>query len=296
MSFEVLDVSNNQGIVDWYTCARSGQVAAAIDKASEGVTFDDGTFVANITSARRTGLRVGAYHFARPVNNTPDKEAAHFLRQLDGVGGPAGIVCVLDIENTDAHGSEAAWALRWLQIVEQATGRPPMLYTYGGWWQQHGSPDVTFARYPLWLAAYQSSMPAAPRPWPRVHMWQHTSGGACPGASGRVDLSTFFGSTDDWDRLAGIAPTVPKPAQPLQEDDMHLGDPFDIPTDASGVGKADTLLPNGSVLDFVAVAETSPVLAPHAAFIENPFDGLITVTVAGGRPNSVVHVRPLMRG
>ena len=70
------------------------------------------------------------------------------------------------------------------------------------------------ADYPLFLAAYQASAPAAPQPWPVLSFWQFTSGGRVPGITGNCDEDWAFitrerlpllgkpAATVDWEALA----------------------------------------------------------------------------------------------
>src|SRR5690606_2275403 len=57
-----VDVSAWQGTVDWPTIARQ-DVDFAYVKATEGSSFVDRQFEANLRGARQAGLLVGAYHF-----------------------------------------------------------------------------------------------------------------------------------------------------------------------------------------------------------------------------------------
>jgi GH25 family lysozyme M1 (1,4-beta-N-acetylmuramidase) len=60
-----IDVSHWQGEIDWRKVAGAGKRFVFL-KATDGHDFLDPTFFRNRTGARSNGLRVGAYHFARP--------------------------------------------------------------------------------------------------------------------------------------------------------------------------------------------------------------------------------------
>ena len=57
-----VDVSSYQGVIDWEILAAQ-DIFFVFIKATEGSTFVDDNFAYNCSEARKTGLRVGAYHF-----------------------------------------------------------------------------------------------------------------------------------------------------------------------------------------------------------------------------------------
>lgn len=181
-----IDVSSNDGTVDWYALHQAGSVDFAWVKATEGFTYDDPTFRPNINGANRVGIAVGAYHFARPHSNTAQAEADHFLSII---GDTPLLAACLDFEDDKFTGGGADWALNWLQRVESRRGITPHLYTYTSYWRAHGSPDPAFLCYPLWIAAYQGYAPTLPAPWATWDIWQFTSSGRVAGINTNVDLN-----------------------------------------------------------------------------------------------------------
>lgn len=81
-----IDVHGRKGAVDWVRVQRFG-VSFAWLKASEGKTFVDARFAENRRAAKAAGIRVGAYHYARPDSNTAREEADNFLRLAQPVRG-----------------------------------------------------------------------------------------------------------------------------------------------------------------------------------------------------------------
>src|SRR5207302_823289 len=73
-----IDVSHYQGTINWPAVFASGE-RFAFEKATEGVTYTDPKFVTNMLAGKAAGVLMGAYHFARPLNNSAADEAAHFL-------------------------------------------------------------------------------------------------------------------------------------------------------------------------------------------------------------------------
>jgi len=212
-----IDVASHQGRPDWQAVAASG-VTFGISKATGGTWYTNPTFPDNWLGMKAAGLVRGAYHYAfessgQPLpGDGPEAEADYFLTALARAGGILpGDLLVLDIE--DGNGPLGDWCLRWLRHVEMNTGVKPLVYT-GAWFSvPHGLGAVpALAEFPLWLAAYQDAMPAAPPPWSVVSMWQHSSTGRVPGIAGDVDLNQFRGSRADLLALGKPGAVAPAPA------------------------------------------------------------------------------------
>lgn len=183
-----VDVHGSKGPIGWQAVAGSGRRFAFV-KASEGRTFVDARIRENVLGARAAGLHVGPYHFARPdLGNTPEKEAAHFLRVIEGL--PYDLLPVLDIER--GSGDMSGWALDFLGRVSSRHAKPALLYTYSAFAPHLRRPAL--AAYPLWLARYRSTPPVAPPPWSDWTVWQHSSSGSVPGVPGRCDLNRMHSS------------------------------------------------------------------------------------------------------
>jgi hypothetical protein len=67
---EGIDVSNNNGRIDWDAVAGAG-ITFAIAKITEGTWFRDGYFAENWAEMKRLGIYRGAYHFAPTTSSTP---------------------------------------------------------------------------------------------------------------------------------------------------------------------------------------------------------------------------------
>ena len=180
-----VDVSNNNGPVDWPAVARAG-IAFAFLKRSEGVGYADQTFGQHWARAKLAGIPVlGAYHYARPdLGNAPEAEATYFVSQLPPL--EPGDCAILDLE-TAANLDLNAWALAWCQHVKAALGFPPLLYSYANFVTQHLT-DPALGAYSLWLADY-GTLPPSIGPWQSVAIWQYTDSGSVPGIAGKVDRS-----------------------------------------------------------------------------------------------------------
>lgn len=190
-----IDVSHWQGTIDWSAVAADG-VEFAFVKATEGGDYTNPRFAENWAGARRAGVVRGAYHFFRPRTDAA-AQAAHFLRTVRLA--PGDLPPVLDVEVTDGRSAEsiAAGVLTWLQEVERATGRRPVVYTRASFWTAQMGGGL--GPYPLWVAHYGVSAPSIPAGWSGWTFWQHSDAGRVDGISGAVDLNWFNGGRVELD-------------------------------------------------------------------------------------------------
>ena len=189
-SLRGVDVSRYQGRIDWYAVKDDG-VAFAFIKATEGGDLTDPTFARNWRNAKRAGVVRGAYHFYRPGTD-PARQARHFLRTVRL--GPNDLPPVLDVE---VHGGVGSARLRrgvrtWLRIVEEETGKRPIVYTNPGFARRLKGGG--FRRHALWIAHYRRTSPRVPSEWGRWTFWQYTTRGRVDGIGRRVDVNRFRGT------------------------------------------------------------------------------------------------------
>ncbi len=188
-----IDVSYYQQKVDWAAVKSSGRAFAFI-RVSDGTKFEDPRFDANWSGAREAGVVRGAYQYFRPSEDPVAQ--ANLLVQKMGALEADDLPPVLDVEV-----SEGVSALRlqgkvrtWLQTVEAATGRKPMVYTMAG---MSGSIGSSFTDYPLWVANWGVSCPRMPSKWGGWKFWQRSDRGSVPGIHEKVDLDEFNGTMAD---------------------------------------------------------------------------------------------------
>lgn len=210
-----IDVSSNNGAINWPAVAGSG-VAYAFIKATGGTWYRNPNFARDWLASKAAGLVRGCYHYAFETSGQsfpgdgPEAEANYFVAEINRAGGlQPGDLLALDIE--DGNGLLGDWCLRWLRRVEAATGVKPFVYT-GAWFSgPHGFGTwPALASYPLWLAAYQATMPSSPAPWsgpPTI--WQNSAIGDVAGIAGDVDTDLFSGTVDDLRKFGKGGVVVP---------------------------------------------------------------------------------------
>ncbi|ASS66361.1 MULTISPECIES: GH25 family lysozyme [unclassified Paenibacillus] len=214
-----IDVSRYQGTIDWNRVASDG-ISFAFLKASQGVSYRDPQFLANVQGARAAGLAIGAYHFLDAESPAEAiKEAQNLYSAITAVGGPDKFILppVLDHESNPGKLSKAELtgvAKAFLLEIERLTGRKPILYTGNSF---AGNFSAELAAYPLWVARYSTAAPADVSGWSRWTFWQYSDGkdgGTRPsggrkvaGIAGPVDLNEYAGTPAEL--LAQFHPAPP---------------------------------------------------------------------------------------
>jgi lysozyme len=194
MNNKVIDLSHHNLIAKDLIPARDAGVRGVIHKLTEGTVMTDTTAKARYFLAQQAGLLWGLYHFMRPGD--PKKQADFFIKQATQhqvIDNNTLMVCDFEVGNISL-----VEALAFMQAVERATGRIPMLYSghtlkeLGGC---HACPPL--ARYRLWLSQYGPEA-ELPKGYDHYWLWQNSETGKIPGIGGKgVDLNHFDGSDDE---------------------------------------------------------------------------------------------------
>lgn len=180
-----------------------------IIKASEGNGYKDDKFSRNQSEARRIGLPLGYYHFARPEKgNTSEAEADWFLKT---VGTPQeGEVFALDYE-ASWDGNVVDWCKGFLDRVQEKIGVRCLIYLNQSLVKNYNWQSVIDGSYGLWIAAYTydpNKNDFEKGKWPFAAMQQWTSQQQVPGISGNVDGDAFFGTVETFKKY-GYHPSTP---------------------------------------------------------------------------------------
>ena len=201
-----IDVSKYQGDIDWESVRRGGITFAYI-KATEGADRVDAKFFQNWEGSRNAGVKRGAYHFVYWCR-APEEEMANFIRTVPK--DPDALPPVLDVEATPTSGSchktlyreqTVAQMRRMLQMMEQAFGKKPVVYTTVDFYQAILDPNE-LSDYPIWVRStkYSPHVRYGQRKW---HFWQFQSDAHIPGIRGNVDRNAFHGDQRQWLAFAG---------------------------------------------------------------------------------------------
>ncbi len=197
VSYQGIDVSHDQGDVDW-AAVKAGGITFVFAKATQGHTEVDPKFTENWTGLKNAELVRGAYHFFDPDVDA-EAQAEHFIATVQLEQGD--LPPVLDIEVTQGVSREGIDddIKVWLEKVAEAYGITPILYSDRSFIEETLASG--FSKYPLWIAEYSQSAPAAPGDWDAWTFWQHSESGQVAGVDGAVDQDIFRGSPATWKQL-----------------------------------------------------------------------------------------------
>ena len=173
-----IDASHWQGTIDWTQVAGGGKKFVFL-KATEGTTYADPTFAGNRSGARAAGVKVGAYHFARPDATPGDAvaEARWFLSNVSFASNDLRPVLDIEVNGGLSVSALQQWVRDWLDEVYRQTGRRATIYTSPSFWSTSmgNSQSIALAGYTtLWIAHWGVSSPTVPA----------TTGPAMAGRSG----------------------------------------------------------------------------------------------------------------
>ena len=272
-----LDISRWQNIgqpMDFNRMAAAG-IAYAFIKASDGEPNEDALAVPTASAwapgAKAAGILVGYYHRAR-ISPTTDPnaiiaeataQAQQTAARLASLGGydDRTLPYVLDVEGVDSSITDdlvTLWTFTWLDAMQAATGRAPIMYSYRSFFQDRYLQDAPtvekFRNYHLWLA--QPGNPADPS----VQVGKAVTGSGCYNTAWKQsDCSyvwTFWQYTNSGDREVYGIPWMPSSgACPT---DVTLC----FPGTGTGRKHLDLNVFNGSAADLTALAAGTWVRTP----------------------------------
>jgi len=183
-----IDISHHQdAALDLARCKREG-ISFVFLKATEGNSFIDREFKANLAEARKAGLLVAAYHYVRG-HVSASAQVAHISRVV-----PKSVPVIPDTED---GGGYLPLTRDLITKLRAAGYRVPLLYLPRWYWQRIGSPDMK-GLPPLWASRYPDMVQGSlADEWDDVPASYWTGYGGLP-----VAVLQFTSSA----RIAGHAP------------------------------------------------------------------------------------------
>ena len=250
-----IDVSYWNSKIDWAKVRATGQ-RFMFTKATEGDFYADPTFDDNWIGAKSVGILRGAYHFFRPKVD-PAKQAKKFIDYVRTMKDDGELPHVLDLEAHDGQPKNKiiSRAKVWLDAVEQAFGRKPIIYSGQYFLQDYfsevnGNPPSWAKDYPLWLAQYPNTYvdgqkPFLPRGWSNWTIWQYSEKGRVNGINASVDMNVFDGTLEELYKFAKAELTEPvEPAPVEKKHTVVAGDTVESIANRYGVSVSDLLAVN----------------------------------------------------
>jgi lysozyme len=187
-----IDLSHHNSIPTSLKPAREAGIIGVVHKCTEGTSYTDDKADARFYLAKDAGMLWGLYHFIRPGN--VEQQVNHFLAAASEISDENTLLA-LDWEDS---GVSADDAVEFLQLVEQRTGRAPVLYS-GHVLKEalDGSADPRLSQYRLWLCQYADE-PDLPPGWEDgCWAWQYSDKGTVPGVNPPTDVNAYDGTEEE---------------------------------------------------------------------------------------------------
>lgn len=183
------------------TEGRTFPVSFMYIKSTEGITIHNRYFANDYANAKKKGIHVGAYHFFS-TRTSAQEQANWFLRNT--IIHHDDFPPVLDVEPSDEQinqmggGEELMRRVRqWLKIVEQRTGKRPILYVNQMFINTYMQDAADIKQHNnIWIARYGEYKPDV-----KLVYWQLTPDGRVDGITGPVDINVFNGYQTQWDEF-----------------------------------------------------------------------------------------------
>lgn len=180
-----IDVSHYQNEIDWNAVMESSgeYISFVFCKATEGVSLVDAQWKTNNKALRKRKVPIGAYHYFKPELSAK-LQAEHFLRHYKVKKDD--LPPVLDVEEEGTDDEKLRYSItEWLNIVEEATGKRPIIYT--NYYLFNLKFRLFFPEHFFWIANY-SNKPERMED-NRILFWQYSDQGRVHGIEGPVDLN-----------------------------------------------------------------------------------------------------------
>jgi GH25 family lysozyme M1 (1,4-beta-N-acetylmuramidase)/phage tail protein X len=257
-----IDVAQYEPRVDW-RALRAQNVRFALVRATSGSGFVDPKFVNHWAGARAEGILRGAYHYLFAEEDAK-RQAQLFISTVGADKGE--LPPIVDLE--DAYNEKASNAKiistckAVIDIVEQAFGRKPMVYSRKTYLDAHftqsGKAPAWAKDYELWVAQYpfkfdptvmpNKNMPMQPPGWKPWRIWQFSETAILEGVMDennmptRIDLNWFRGTEAELYQYAQVEPVKPESYT------VKTGDTFKSIADAHQLTITELLDANPSLL------------------------------------------------
>jgi len=206
-----IDVSHHNGTINWNNVPQS-QVSFVFCKATQGKNYQDEMMHTNMNELKRLNFMRGVYHFFTFKDVSAADQADNFLNCGIDFSQPGTLPPVLDVEwqqsdslnqyIIDNRNTCIRKLTDWLNAVETATGRTPIIYTNKFFWKDYLGDPAGFANYNLWVASYRNDVPALPGTWNDYTIWQYTESGSTTGITGNTDKNKFNGGINELKAMA----------------------------------------------------------------------------------------------
>jgi len=181
-----IDISNHQGEIDWKQVSKwkNRDISFVYIKATEGATFIDKRYEANITEAKSNGLLVGSYHYFRTTSSVKE-QFENFIKTVDK--DKQDLIPLIDVEEKKNWDNQTFHKnfKEFLKMVEDYFGQKPMIYTVNSFYNSNLSGNYT--PYHFLIGRYGKNAPNM-RDKSSWTIWQFSETGRVEGIPKPVDI------------------------------------------------------------------------------------------------------------
>ncbi len=235
LGIDVSHYDSETSRINWNDMA-AAKIRFCYIKATEGFINSDPKFLENVKALSNNKIPFGVYHVFRLMNSDVQSEIKNFLNTEVDARNKENLPPVLDVEPVPVELNNTALLTQnkeaivarmhiWLDAVEKATGKTPIIHTSKVIWDGILKSPSGFERYPLWVQDYtaNATVPNVPTSWKNNFlMWQYTQTGVINKKTG-FDTSRFNGSEADFKKFMNTgrskisAPSTPPTNTPKQQ-------------------------------------------------------------------------------
>ncbi len=192
-SYDGIDISKYQGIIEWKQLAADTCIQVLYMRATKSNDYVDPVYEFNLTEAHKYGFKVGSYHFLTSLASV-DEQFALFLKTAEP--RRQDLVPMLDVEPVYLY----KWNRQQLQdsvakfvsLMQKHYHCRPMIYSSRNFYNHMLAPR--FDSYILYIAFYNRYEPVIIGDSGH-NLWQFTERGHVKGIQGYVDLCRFTNGT-----------------------------------------------------------------------------------------------------
>lgn len=201
-----IDVSDNQGMIDWAKAKAAG-VQFAILRSVRGSGKPDNQFAPNLAGCRAQGIPVAVYKYTYATSQQAAMEEAKQVVELLQSYGLQNTMVWWDVEDQATQrplGKTVLTAcIKAAQTVIEAAGYRFGIYTGLYVYNERWFDFDQFATVPLWVARYyrgyeviqfgeEPDQDKQPETGRALWGWQYTSTGRVAGINGNVDMDICY--------------------------------------------------------------------------------------------------------
>lgn len=193
LPYNGIDLSQEQGYVDWQAVSMDRLIDFVYLKATEGSTHIDSRYMANVMAAYNYGFLIGSYH-RFTSGSSVEQQFFNFNKHVEH--SAQRLLPMVELDEESIRG----WSMAQVQdslalfawLVNDFYGSLPVIKTTQNFFESRLSPR--FEDYPLFIVDQSENQPKLNAE--HFYIWRRIEKGTIPGIIYDVSLDSFtFGTT-----------------------------------------------------------------------------------------------------